>query len=146
MPMRTINDFMKAYDYWIVSTFGYELAVRIEDFLFGLSMIFIGVIIFAFLSSIFIRNIHSVDDFKESGVQSFHLKNKKTGTRTIKIRNIKEAFEQILIFSLSFLFTFKRYEKRDERRTKRFVKIIIFIAILIIIWGVFTTFTVLTPI
>ena len=38
-PMRTVNDFMKAYDYWIVSTFGYELAVRIEDFLFGLSMI-----------------------------------------------------------------------------------------------------------
>ena len=35
--MDTINNFIDSYDYWMVSTFGYDLAVKIEDVVYGWS-------------------------------------------------------------------------------------------------------------
>lgn len=144
--MSAINNFMESYDYWMVNTFGYELAVKVEDVVYGLSMFFLGIVVMAFLTGIFIRHLHSLKDFGHSQVQLLRIDNGKKSTQRIQIRNQMEAFEQVLLLSFSPIFTFKRFTKRDERRTRRFVRIMFVVAVVIIIWGIFTTFTVLRPI
>lgn len=138
--------FLVNYDYWMVNTFGYELAVKIEDVVYGLSMIFIGMLIMALFTGIFIRHLHSLTDFGDSQVKLLRVDNGKKSTQMIQIRNLKEAFEQVILLSFSPLFTFKRITKRDERRTRRFVRCMFIVGIIVILWGLFTTFTVLRPI
>lgn len=50
---------MDSYDYWMVSTFGYTLAVKVEDIVYGLPIFFSGIVITAFLTGIFIRRLHN---------------------------------------------------------------------------------------
>lgn len=144
--MNAINNFMDSYDYWMVSTFGYDLAVKIEDVAYGLSMFFLGMVVMAFFTGIFIRHLRSLKDFGDSQVQLLRIDNGKKSIQRIQIRNLMEAFEQVLLLSFSPIFTFKRFTKRDERRTRRFVRIMFVVAVVTIIWGMFTTFTVLRPI
>ena len=144
--MNAINNFMDSYDYWMVNTFGYDLAVKIEDIVYGLSMFFLGMVVMAFFTGIFIRHLHSLKDFGNSQVQLLRIDNGKKSIQRIQIRNLMEAFEQVLLLSFSPIFTFKRFTKRDERRTRRFVRIMFVVAVVTIIWGMFTTFTVLRPI
>ena len=90
--------------------------------------------------------VHSLKDFGNSHVQLLRIDNGKKSIQRIQIRNQMEAFEQVLLLSFSPIFTFKRFTKRDERRIRRFVRIMFVVAVVIIIWGIFTTFTVLRPI
>lgn len=144
--MSSFYEFIDAYDYWMVNIFGYDLAVKIEDIFYGLSMIFIGILIMALLTGIFIRRLYSLKDFGESKVKILRIDNGRKSTQMIEIRTLSEAFHQVILLSFSPLFTFKRFTERDERRTKRFVKWMLIIAIFIILFGLFTTFTVLRPI
>lgn len=144
--MSSFYKFLEAYDYWMVNTFGYDLAVKIEDIFYGLSMIFIGILIMALLTGIFIRRLYSLKDFGESKVKILRVDNSQKSVQTIQIRTLQEAFHQVILLSFSPLFTFKRFTERDERRTKRFVKWMLIIAVFIILFGLFTTFTVLRPI
>nr|WP_302596369.1 hypothetical protein [uncultured Cellulosilyticum sp.] len=144
--MSSFYKFLEAYDYWMVNTFGYDLAVKIEDIFYGLSMIFIGILIMALLTGIFIRRLYSLKDFGESKVKILRVDNGRKSTQTIQIRTLAEAFHQVILLSFSPLFTFKRFTERDEKRTKRFVKWMLIIAVFIILFGLFTTFTVLRPI
>ncbi len=144
--MSSFYKFLEVYDYWMVNTFGYDLAVKIEDIFYGLSMIFIGILIMAFLTGIFIRRLYSLKDFGESKVKILRIDNGQKSSQTIQIRTLQEAFHQVILLSFSPLFTFKRFTERDEKRTKRFVKWMLIIAVFIILFGLFTTFTVLRPI
>lgn len=110
--MNHFYNFLDAYDYWMVSTFGYDLAVKIEDVFYGLSMIFIGMLIMAFFTGVFIRRLHSLKDFGESKVQLLRIDNGKKSTQMIKIRTLQEAFHQVILLSFSPLFTFKRFTER----------------------------------
>lgn len=130
----------------MVDTFGYDLAVKIEDIFYGLSMIFIGILIMAFFTGIFIRRLYSLKDFGESKVKILRIDNGQKSIQRIQIRTLQEAFHQVILLSFSPLFTFKRFTERDEKRTKRFVKWMLIIAVFIILVGLFTTFTVLRPI
>ena len=143
--MNGFQRFLDRYDYFMVSTFGYDVAVKIEDIVYGLSMLFIGMVIMAFFTGVFIRRLRSLKDFGDSQVKLLIVDNGKKSTQMIQIRNLKEAFEQVLLLSFSPLFTFKRFTKRDEKRTRRFVRIMFIVSIFIVIWGLFTTFTVLRP-
>ncbi len=68
---------MDSYDYWMVSTFGYDLAVKIEDIAYGLSMFFLGMVVMAFFTGIFIRRLRSLKDFGDSQVQLLRVDNGK---------------------------------------------------------------------
>lgn len=144
--MNAIDSLIYKYDFWIVSTFGYDLAVRIEDIVYGLSMIFVGILIASICNGAFLRRLRSLKDFGDSQVKLLRVDNGRKSTQMIQIRTFKEAVEQSILLSFSPLFTFKRFTKRDERRTRRFVRIMFIAGIVILIWGIFTTLTVLRPV
>lgn len=133
------------YEVSIVKFFGYERAVRVEELAYGIGMIFIGMMIMAFISSFFILRLHSLKDFGASKVKILRIDNGERSTQIISIRNIKEAFEQLLLLSFSPFFTIKRFTARDERRTKRFTRIVLLIMALVIVFAIVSSWTVLEP-
>ncbi len=139
------------YEVSLVKLFGYKNAVRVEELAYGLGMIFIGMIfigmmIMAFVSAFFILRLHSLEDFGESQVKILRVDNGKKSTQIISIRrNIKEAFEQLLLLSFSPFFTIKRFTARDERRTKRFLRIMLVIMVIVILFAIVSSWTVLEP-
>ena len=134
------------YEVSLVKLFGYENAVRVEELAYGLGMIFIGMMIMAFVSAFFILRLHSLEDFGESQVKILRVDNGKKSTQIISIRrNIKEAFEQLLLLSFSPFFTIKRFTARDERRTKRFLRIMLVIMVIVILFAIVSSWTVLEP-
>ena len=134
------------YEVSLVKLFGYKNAVRVEELAYGLGMIFIGMMIMAFVSAFFILRLHSLEDFGESQVKILRVDNGKKSTQIISIRrNIKEAFEKLLLLSFSPFFTIKRFTSRDERRTKRFLRIMLVIMVIVILFAIVSSWTVLEP-
>lgn len=134
------------YEVSLVKLFGYKNAVRVEELAYGLGMIFIGMMIMAFISAFFILRLHSLKDFGESQVKILRIDNGKKSTQIISIRrNIKEAFEKLLLLSFSPFFTIKRFTSRDERRTKRFLRIMLVIMVIVILFAIVSSWTVLEP-
>ena len=136
---------LDTYEKCIVNCLGYETAVRVEQIIFGLSMIFVGMVIMSFISASFILRLHSLEDFGKSKVKILRVDNGKKSTQIISIRNIKDAFAQVLLLSFSPFFTIKRFTERDEKRTKKFLIITCAIMAVIIILGVISTWSVLEP-
>lgn len=100
----------------------------------------------AFVSAFFILRLHSLEDFGESQVKILRVDNGKKSTQIISIRrNIKEAFEKLLLLSFSPFFTIKRFTSRDERRTKRFLRIMFVIMVIVILFAIVSSWTVLEP-
>ena len=134
------------YEVSLVKLFGYKNAVRVEELAYGLGMIFIGMMIMAFVSAFFILRLHSLEDFGESQVKILRVDNGEKSTQIISIRrNIKEAFEKLLLLSFSPFFTIKRFTSRDERRTKRFLRIMFVIMVIVILFAIVSSWTVLEP-
>lgn len=134
------------YEVSLVKLFGYKNAVRVEELAYGLGMIFIGMMIMAFISAFFILRLHSLEDFGESQVKILRVDNGEKSTQIISIRrNIKEAFEKLLLLSFSPFFTIKRFTSRDERRTKRFLRIMFVIMVIVILFAIVSSWTVLEP-
>lgn len=134
------------YEVSLVKLFGYKNAVRVEELAYGLGMIFIGMMIMAFISAFFILRLHSLEDFGESQVKILRVDNGEKSTQIISIRrNIKEAFEKLLLLSFSPFFTIKRFTSRDERRTKRFLRIMLVIMVIVILFAIVSSWTVLEP-
>lgn len=134
------------YEVSLVKLFGYKNAVRVEELAYGLGMIFIGMMIMAFISTFFILRLHSLEDFGESQVKILRVDNGEKSTQIISIRrNIKEAFEKLLLLSFSPFFTIKRFTSRDERRTKRFLRIMLVIMVIVILFAIVSSWTVLEP-
>ncbi len=96
------------YEELIVSAFGYETAVIVEEILYGAGMLALGIIIMGFISAYFILRLHSLKDFGASQVKVVRVDNGKKSERLIKILNLKEAFEQLMILSFSPFFTIDR--------------------------------------
>ena len=134
------------YEYWMVSHFGYETAVRIEEFMTVLSAFIFGMLVMALLSSFFILRLHSVEDFGKSKIKLIRVDHGKKSKMIISITNIWTAFETLLFLSFSPFFTIKRFNARDARRTKRSLVFIEVLAIVILIVATFSIFSVLEPI
>lgn len=137
---------LHSYETAIVNYFGYDRAVRVEQVLFGISMICVGMIIMSFFSATFVLRLHSLEDFGKSKVKILRVDNGKESSQIVSIRDIKDAFMQVMILSFSPLLTIKRFTERDARRTKRFVVITLIIMILLIVFGIITTWSVLRPV
>lgn len=137
--------FLKRYQEFLVSVFGYSGAMRFEDSTVFLSGIFIGVLIMALLAGSFIYKISKIDDFKNSKM-SF-VRNNKDGKASYRIdfRSLGEAVEQVLMLSLSPFFTRKDYTLRDQKRTKWCLNIVYFVGVIVLIFAILSIFTVYTP-
>lgn len=137
---------VERYEYWMVSHFGYETAVRIEEFMTGLSTFILGMLTMALISSFFIIRLHSVEDFGKSKVKLVRIDHNKKSKMIVTITNIWSAFETLLFLSFSPFFTIKRFTARDARRTRRFVIFIEILAAIILLIAVICIFSVLEPI
>ena len=143
MIFKQIGD---AYSYWIVSTFGYESAVRIEEIMTSLSTFILGMLAMALISSYFILRLHSIEDFGKSKVKLIRVDHGKKSKMIISITNIWSALEVLLFLSFSPFFTIKRFNERDARRTKHFLVFIEILVVVILIFSILSIFTVLEPI
>ena len=52
-----VNDLFNMYATFMVNTFGYELAIRLEDIFYGVSMFILGGITMGFLTARFILRL-----------------------------------------------------------------------------------------
>lgn len=140
------NTLLDRYEYWIVSQFGYETAVRIEEFMTVLSTYVLGMLTMALLCAFFILRLQSIEDFGKSKIKLIRIDHGKKSKMIITITNIWTAFETILFLSFSPLCTFKRFTGRDARRTRRFLIFIEIVSVIILIVAAISIFSVLEPI
>ena len=138
--------FIKNYEYYIVSWFGYEAATRIEDASVWLGGFFLGVIIMALLAGAFMLKLHSLNDYGKYQMRLIRVDHGESSTQIMSKRNLWETFEQILLLSFSPFFTIKRFTSRDAKRTKRFVRTMAVIVVIVLIYSLVATFSVLSPI
>lgn len=131
---------------WMVGVFGYTHAVHIKDFMSLLMTFVLGMLLMAFIMSIFILRLHSVEDFGKSKVKLVRIDHNKKSGLTLSIPDIWSAFEVILFLSFSPFCTIKRFTRRDARRTKRFIRVIKVIVLIIILVTLFFNSVILTPI
>lgn len=140
-----MQNVINSYKFLIVKYFGYEGAVRVEQILFGIAMICVGIIIMSFFSANFVLRLHSLEDFGKSKVKILRVDNGKKSTQIVSIRDLKDAFMQVMILSFSPFLTIERFTERDARRTKRFVVITLVIMVVFILFGIISTWSVLAP-
>lgn len=135
-----------AYIHWMVSTFGYETAVRLEEFITGISTFLFGMLTMALISSFFILRLHSFEDFGKSKIKLIRVDHGKRAKMIITVTDIWSAFEVLLFLSFSPFFTIKRFSERDARRTRCFLIFVEILAIIIFIVFILSVCTVLEPI
>ncbi|MGL4738115.1 MAG: hypothetical protein ACRCW2_11760 [Cellulosilyticaceae bacterium] len=124
--------FLAIYEVKMVEWFGYNTVVHGEEVVLVLGGIFIGVLIMAFISAGFIRDLYEVENFGESAFRMIRVTDKGQTKYVVSFRTYWEAFQQLLLLAFSPIFTVKNYTKRDERRTKRFL-IVMFVAGVIVL-------------
>ena len=137
------NWFVDMYSTFMVNTFGYDLAVRLEDIFYGLSMFVLGGIAMGFLTANFILHLYELKDFGAGKLRLLRYDNGYKSKEIVTIRNIWSSFQVILLLSFSPFFTIKRYTEWDEKRTKRFVKILFVVVIIILFCTFIASYSVL---
>ena len=143
--MHMINSWVDSYATFMVNTFGYDVAVRIEDMLYGAGMFVLGGIFMAFLGASFILRLHGLEDFGRGKLRLLRYDNGKRSTQFVQVKNLWSSFQVFVLLAFSPFCTIKQYTLRDERRTKRFVRIVLVIAILLIFGAIVASWSVLRP-
>ena len=138
-----INHFINMYSTFLVNTFGYDLAVRLEDIFYGLAMFTLGAIAMGFLTANFILRLHGLKDFGQGKLRLLRYDNGYTSKEMVTVKNIWSSFQVVLLLSFSPFFTIKRFTERDEKRTKRFVKILFVVVIIILFFAFIASYSVL---
>lgn len=80
------NRWVDAYATFMVNTFGYDLAVRLEDIFYGAGMHVLGASSMAFLGAFFILRLHGVEDFGQGKLRILCYDNIKKFTQFVQIR------------------------------------------------------------
>lgn len=137
---------VQPYSHWMVSTFGFERAVLIEDTITNICIFVLGMLTMALISSNFILKLHTIEDFGKSKLKLVQVERGKHTKLIIHITNIWSAFETLLFLSFSPFCRIKRFTSRDARRTRRFVIWIEIIVAIILIISFFAFASVLEPI
>ena len=137
---------VEPYSHWMVSTFGFEKAVLIEDGITDICIFVLGMLVMALISSNFILKLHSIEDFGKSKIKLVRVDRGKHTKLIIHITNIWSAFETLLFLSFSPFCRINRFTSRDARRTRRFVFCIEIIVVIILIISFFAFSSVLEPI
>lgn len=140
------NNTFQAFGHWMVSTFGFEKAVFIEDIISNVCIYVLGMLTMALISSCFILRLHSVEDFGKSKVKLVQMNRGNKSKLVFSIPNIWVALETLLFLSFSPFCRIKRFTSRDARRTRRFVIFIEIVVAIILVVSFFTFSTVLEPI
>ncbi|QEH70051.1 hypothetical protein QTL86_02900 [Cellulosilyticum sp. ST5] len=138
-----INHFMYMYSTFLVDTFGYDLAVRLEEIFYGLAMFILGAIAMGFLTANFILRLHGLKDFGKGKLRLLRYDNGYKSKEMVTVKNIWSSFQVVLLLSFSPFFTIKRFAERDEKRTKRFVKILFVVVIIILLFAFIASYSVL---
>ncbi len=137
------NKFINMYSDFMVNTFGYSLAVHLEDVFYGLAMFLLGGIAMSFLAANFILRLHGLKDFGEGKLRLLRYDNGHTSKQMVTVKNIWSSFQVILLLSFSPLFTIKHFTGRDEKRTKRFIRILLVVVIIIFVFAFIASYSVL---
>lgn len=95
----------------MVDTFGYELAVRIEDILYGAGMFALGAIFMGFLGAIFILRLHGVEDFGQGKLKLLRYDNGEKSTQFVHLKNLWSSFQVFLLLAFSPFLTIKRFTR-----------------------------------
>ena len=117
-----VNNLFNMYATFMVNTFGYELAIRLEDIFFGASMFVLGGIVMSFLTATFILRLHELKDFGKGKLRLLRYDNGHQSKEMVTIKDLWSSFQVVLLLSFSPFFTIKRFTGRDEKRTKTFVR------------------------
>lgn len=139
------NRLVDAYATFIVNILGYDLAVRLEDLLYGAGMYILGAISMAFLGAFFILRLHGVEDFGRGKLRLLRYDNGKKSTQFVQIKNLWSSFQVFILLAFSPFCTIKRFTERDEKRTKRFVRVVFVVALIIIFFSLIASWSVLRP-
>lgn len=140
------KSFLEEYEKIVVSLFGYEFVIHLEEVILVFAGIFIGIFIMALLSGNFIRKLYSIEDFGRSKLKMIRIDTGIHSKYIICFKNFSEAVEQVLLLSFSPFFTIKRFTTRDEKRTKRFLIFMSFLSVITIIFAILSICTVFEPI
>ncbi|MGL4798371.1 MAG: hypothetical protein ACRCWY_03085, partial [Cellulosilyticaceae bacterium] len=108
------NRLVDMYSTFMVTTFGYDLAVRLEDIFYGLAMFSLGVIVMGFFTANFILHLHDLKDFGAGKLRLLRYDNGYKSKQIVTIRNIWSSFQVTLLLSFSPFFAFKHFTERDE--------------------------------
>ena len=88
------SQLVQPYSRWMVSTFGFEKAVLIEDGITNICIFVLGMLTMALISSNFILKLHSIEDFGKSKIKLVQVDRGKHTKLIIHITNIWSAFER----------------------------------------------------
>lgn len=90
--IHMINKWVDSYANFMINTFGYDVAVRIEDILYGAGMFVLGGICMAFLGAYFILRLHGLEDFGRGKLRLLRYDNGKKSTQFVQVKNLWSAF------------------------------------------------------
>ena len=138
-----VNDLFNMYATFMVNTFGYELAIRLEDIFYGVSMFILGGITMGFLTARFILRLHELKDFGKGKLRLLRYDNGHQSKEMVTVKNIWSSFQVVLLLSFSPFFTIEKFTGRDEKRTKRFVKFFFVVVIVFLFIGLLASWSVL---
>lgn len=140
-----INRLVYMYENFMLNTFGYDLAVRLEDIFYGAGMYILGAISMAFLGAYFILRLHGVEDFGQGKLKLLRYDNGNKSTQYVHLKNLWSSFQVFILLAFSPFCTINRFTQRDERRTKRFVGFVFVLAIIILLCAIVASWSVLRP-
>ncbi len=138
-----INNLIDMYATFMVNTFGYEMAIRLEDIFYGVSMFILGGITMGFLTARFILRLHELKDFGKGKLRLLRYDNGHQSKEMVTIKDLWSSFQVVLLLSFSPFFTIKKFTGRDEKRTKTFVRFFLVLVIIIFLIAVFASWSVL---
>lgn len=137
------NKLVDMYSVFMVNTFGYDLAVRLEDIFYGAAMFALGAIVMGFFTANFILHLHDLKDFGAGKLRLLRYDNGYKSSEVVTVKNIWSSFQVTLLLSFSPLFTFKHFTERDEKRTKRFVRFLFVVVAIILVIALVASWSVL---
>lgn len=140
------SQFLNWYEYMMVATFGYEVAVHLEEVILALAIFALSTIILTYMFAKFMLRVQSITKCGDSRLQVTQLHDGDETKYIIKVGSTKEAFEYILILLFSPLFTIKRFGYKDEKRTRKFLVWVSVAVVIIFAFAILSICTMFRPI
>lgn len=137
--------YLDRYEVWMITTFGYEWAVRLEEIILILAVFALAVIITTYIFARFLLDIHSIEKNDKSELQVTPIQHENRQKYIIKVGNVKEAFEHIWVLVFAPFFTIKSFGYKDAKRTRRFLRIICVVVVLLFVFALLSICTMFEP-
>lgn len=139
------TNFLHEYEELLINTFGFGLAVHVEEAILLLAGIFIGEFLMGLVASNFIFKLQKLERLNGSKFRVVRITEKGKTVYKCHFSNLYETFYELFCLFFSVFFTKKNYSIKDERRTKLFVVCMYIIASIAVLFAIISICTELTP-